>query len=83
MQRKSFASAAAVSLFELFAEVVPWVAVGICFTAACNVWAPTGGLWDATGGDSVVKRGALLAATVPVQLCEHGPVLFAPFDATP
>lgn len=65
------------ALCMLFLEVAPWVGVGIVFSAGCNVWAPAGGLWNAGGGDSILKRAVLLSATVPVQLCEHGVVTVA------
>jgi len=59
---------------EGFDEVAPWVAAGLVCTAAITVYAPKEGV---SFGDNPLGRLAVLMATLPLQLCEHGTVAFA------
>eukprot|EP00929_Paragymnodinium_shiwhaense_P059870 TRINITY_DN29953_c0_g2_i2.p1 TRINITY_DN29953_c0_g2~~TRINITY_DN29953_c0_g2_i2.p1 ORF type:complete len:331 (+),score=63.79 TRINITY_DN29953_c0_g2_i2:629-1621(+) len=62
------------SLTDDFDEVAPWVAAGLVCTAAITTFAPTEGI---SFGDHPLGRAAVLVATLPLQLCEHGTVTFA------
>lgn len=57
-----------------FDEVAPLVAAGLVCTAAITVYAPSHGV---AFGDNALGRMAVLVATLPLQLCEHGTVSFA------
>lgn len=64
------------ALTDTFDEVAPWVAVGLVVTAAVTSTKPSAEM-KALLGEHSGARVLVLAGTLPLQLCEHGTVIFA------
>lgn len=59
-------------------DVAPWICLSIVATAASNTWQPDGGWTESfKGSDTIANRAAILAVSLPVQMCEHAVVNIA------